>query len=67
LGQEGSNIKSAYQLLKAVHELESGMGMKIWKEGFESFSEGVLNVFLLYPILTENTIFLTEKNQTNLP
>ena len=41
LGPEGSSINSAYQLLEAVDELESGMGMKSWKEGFVSFSETV--------------------------
>ena len=35
---EGSSINSAYWLLEAVDELESGMGMKSWKEGFVSFS-----------------------------
>ena len=38
-GPEGSSINSAYQLLEAVDELESGMGMKSWKEQFVSFSE----------------------------
>ncbi|KAG0133447.1 hypothetical protein HOY82DRAFT_538187 [Tuber indicum] len=33
------SIKSAYRLLEAVDELESGMGMKSWKEEFVSFSE----------------------------
>src|SRR5437879_5317961 len=41
LAPEDSNIKSAYRLLEAVDELESGMGMKSWKEGFVSFSEAV--------------------------
>ena len=41
LSPEGSSINSAYQLLEAVDELESGMGMKSWKEGFVSFSETV--------------------------
>ena len=41
LGPEGSSINSAYRLLEAVDELESGMGMKSWKEGFGSFSETV--------------------------
>ena len=41
LAHEDSNIKSAYRLLEAVDELESGMGMKSWKEGFVSFSKAV--------------------------
>ena len=41
LGPEGSSINSAYWLFEAVDELESGMGMKSWKEGFVSFSETV--------------------------
>lgn len=41
LGPQDSNIKSAYRLLDAVDELESGMGMKSWKEGSVSFSEAV--------------------------
>ena len=41
LGPEGSSINSAYRLLEAVDELESGMGMKSWKEVFQSFSETV--------------------------
>ena len=41
LGPEGSSINSAYWLLDAVNELESGMGMKSWKEGFVSLSEAV--------------------------
>ena len=41
LGPEGSSINSAYRLLDAVDELESGMGMKSWKEWFVSFSETV--------------------------
>ena len=41
LGQEESTIKSAYRLFDAVDKLESGMGMKCWKEGFVSFSEAV--------------------------
>ena len=41
LGPEGSSISSAYRLLEAVDELESGMGMKSWKEGFVSFGETV--------------------------
>lgn len=41
LGPEGSSINSAYRLFEAVDELESGMGMKSWKEGFVSFSETV--------------------------
>ncbi|RPA99494.1 hypothetical protein L873DRAFT_1789634 [Choiromyces venosus 120613-1] len=39
LGPEGSNIKSAYWLLDAVDELESGMGMKSWKAKFVSFTK----------------------------
>ena len=41
LGPGDSNIKSAYRLLEAVDQLESGMGMKSWKEGVVSFSEAV--------------------------
>ena len=41
LGPEGSSINSAYQLLEAVDELESGIGMKSWKEWFVSFSKTV--------------------------
>ena len=41
LGPEGSSISSAYRLLEAVDELESGMGMKSWKEEFVPFSETV--------------------------
>ena len=41
LGSEGSSINSAYRLLEAVDDLESGMGMKSWKEGFVSFSKTV--------------------------
>ena len=41
LGPEGSSINSGYRLFEAVDELESGMGMKSWKEGFVSFSETV--------------------------
>ena len=41
LGPQGSTINSAYRLLEAVDVLESGMGMKSWKEGFVSFSETV--------------------------
>ena len=41
LGPEGSSINSAYRLLDAVDALESGMGMKSWKEGSVSFSESV--------------------------
>ena len=41
LGPEGSSINSAYRLFEAIDELESGMGMKSWKEGFVSFSETV--------------------------
>ena len=41
LGPEGSNINSAYRPFEAVDELESGMGMKSWREGFVSFSETV--------------------------
>ena len=39
LGSEGSGISPCYRLLEAVDELESGMAMKSWKEGFVSFSE----------------------------
>ncbi|KAG0138782.1 hypothetical protein HOY82DRAFT_595293 [Tuber indicum] len=39
LGPESSSIKSAYQLLEAVDELESGMGIKRWRVGFVLFSE----------------------------
>ena len=42
LGPEGSSIDTAYRLLHAVDELESGMGMKWWKEGHVLFSETVL-------------------------
>ena len=45
LRPENSTIKSAYHLLEAVDELESGMGMKSWKEGFASFSELVSTLF----------------------
>ena len=41
LGTEVSSISSAYRLLEAVDELESGMGMMSWKEVFISFSESV--------------------------
>ena len=41
LGLEGSSINSPYRLLEAVDELESGMGIKSWKEEFVSFSETV--------------------------
>jgi len=41
LGPGECNIQSAYLLLEAVDQLESGMGMKSWKEGFVSFSEAV--------------------------
>ena len=40
-GPEGSRINSAYLLLEAVDELESGIEIKSWKEGFVSFSETV--------------------------
>ena len=40
-GPEGSSFNSAYRLFEAVDELESGMGMKSWKEEFVSFSETV--------------------------
>ena len=42
LGLESSSISSAHQLLEAVDELESGMGMKSWKAGFVLFWETVL-------------------------
>ena len=41
LGLGDCNIQSAYRLLEAVDQLESGMGMKSWKQGFVSFSEAV--------------------------
>jgi len=41
LGPGDCNIQSAYRLLEAVDQLESGMGMKSWKEGFVSFSKAV--------------------------
>ena len=41
LGPEDSTIKSAYRLFDTVDRLESGLGMKSWKEGFVSFSEAV--------------------------
>jgi hypothetical protein len=41
LGPGDCNIQSAYHLLEAVDQLESGMGMKSWREGFVSFSEAV--------------------------
>lgn len=34
-------MNPAYRLLDAVDELESGMGMKCWKEECVSFSETV--------------------------
>ena len=39
LRPENSAIKSVYHLLRAVDELESGLGMKSWKEGLVSFDE----------------------------
>ena len=41
LSPEDCSINSAYQLLEAVDELESRMGMKSWKERFVSFCETV--------------------------
>ncbi|KAG0643365.1 hypothetical protein HOY80DRAFT_1094438 [Tuber brumale] len=39
LGPENSTIKSAYRLFHTVDELESGLGMRSWKEGLVSFTE----------------------------
>ncbi|KAG0640986.1 hypothetical protein HOY80DRAFT_859151, partial [Tuber brumale] len=39
LGPENSTIKSAYRLLNTIDELESGLGMRSWKEGLVSFPE----------------------------
>ncbi|KAG0632957.1 hypothetical protein HOY80DRAFT_1006392 [Tuber brumale] len=36
---ENSTIKSAYCLFHTVDELESGLGMRSWKEGLVSFTE----------------------------
>jgi hypothetical protein len=66
LGPEGSNINSAYRLLETVDQLESGMGMKSWKEGFVSFSEAVSKCTPQRPILTESRTFRTRKHQTKL-
>ena len=41
LGPEDSTLRSAYRLFDTVDQLESGMGMKSWKERFVSFSEAV--------------------------
>jgi len=41
LGPGECSIQSTYILLEAVDQLESGMRMKSWKEGFVSFSETV--------------------------
>ena len=41
LDPEGSSINSAYRLFEDVDELESGMGMRSWKEWFVLFSETV--------------------------
>jgi len=41
LGPEDSTLKFAYRLFDTINQLESGMGMKSWKEGFVSFSEAV--------------------------
>ena len=41
LGPGRCGINYAYRLLDAVDKLESGMGMKTWKEGFVLFSETV--------------------------
>ncbi|KAG0632929.1 hypothetical protein HOY80DRAFT_854248, partial [Tuber brumale] len=35
LGPENSTIKSAYRLFHTVDELESGLGMRSWKEGLD--------------------------------
>jgi len=67
LGPEDSNIKSAYRLFDAVDALESGMGMKSWKEGFVSFSEAVSKGILRSSDIDGNRTFRTEKNQTKIP
>jgi len=41
LGPEESTLKSGYRLFDTVDQLESGMGIKSWKEGFVLFSEAV--------------------------
>ena len=41
LGPEDSTLKSAYLVFDTINQLESGMGMKSWKEQFVSFSEAV--------------------------
>jgi len=41
LGPGDNNIQSTYLLYEAVHQLESGTGMKSWKEEVVSFSEAV--------------------------
>ncbi|KAG0636316.1 hypothetical protein HOY80DRAFT_1089170, partial [Tuber brumale] len=39
LGPENSTIKSVYCLFHTVDELESGLGLRSWKEGLVSFTE----------------------------
>jgi len=41
LGPEDSTLKSLYGLFDIVDQLQSGMRMKCWKEGFVLFSEAV--------------------------
>ena len=60
LRPENSTIKSAYHLLEAVDELELGMGIKSWKEGFTSFSELVSTLFRQSIQLTQNRRLKTE-------
>ncbi|KAG0639401.1 hypothetical protein HOY80DRAFT_1074395 [Tuber brumale] len=47
LGPKNSTIKSGYRLFHTVDELESGLGMRSWKEGLVSFTE-LLSVSILF-------------------